>query len=542
VLSDFLFSGDQYSRQLELWSLREDVDVELDGDQALLQTPWGWFRLKKLGAMAREALRRMTFGPISLENAVSSRLKEAADSDGLACAVRDELKQLHTLLDRLQHLVVRSLAVEDADQPLLSVVPMTRRAVFRLPMGELPPARLSRFASLRMEGDELVLESPLSLHRVVLHRREAAWVASSLYRPSTSTDLAKHLGIPEALATQVLRYLVGSGMVVLAEHETCDVPPPDFRVDDLPMPVFAEDTDEALATWSNLDLLYHSRSRSGRHDGPFGATYSHAETIPPEPLLKPVPDGACTLLERPSLDDVRAHDISLTQALETRRSIREYADAPTLRQLGELLYRSARVRALLSPPGRQCGPTATSRPYPSPGSTYSLEIYITVRPGGTIREGIHYYDPCRHALVHVGEFGKEAEELLAGAQHGAGLDGPPPLLITMTARFRRMSWKYSGMWYSALLKEVGVLQQTLYLVSTAMGLAPCALGSGDCEVSARAFGLDWRSESSVGEFIVGSRPQRNAVTCDRRVKALGRTHPAVHPVNDPDWAYEISRA
>ena len=43
------------------------------------------------------------------------------------------------------------------------------------------------------------------------------------------------------------------------------------------------------------------------------------------------------------------------------------------------------------------------------------------------------------------------------------------------------------------------------VLATAMGLAPCALGSGDADVAARAFGLDWAHESSVGEFLVGSR-------------------------------------
>jgi hypothetical protein len=47
--------------------------------------------------------------------------------------------------------------------------------------------------------------------------------------------------------------------------------------------------------------------------------------------------------------------------------------------------------------------------------------------------------------------------------------------------------------------------QTLYLVATSMGLAPCALGSGDADRAARAFGLDWLVESSVGELALGSR-------------------------------------
>ena len=70
-----------------------------------------------------------------------------------------------------------------------------------------------------------------------------------------------------------------------------------------------------------------------------------------------------------------------------------------------------------------------------------------------------------------------------------------------------MNWKYEGVAYALILKHVGVLYQTFYLVATAMGLAPCGLGGGDSDLFARAAGLDYASETSVGEFIVGSRPE-----------------------------------
>ena len=58
--------------------------------------------------------------------------------------------------------------------------------------------------------------------------------------------------------------------------------------------------------------------------------------------------------------------------------------------------------------------------------------------------------------------------------------------------------------YATTLKNVGVLYQTMYLVATAMGLAPCALGCGDSDAFARAAGADYYAEPSVGEFLLGS--------------------------------------
>ena len=45
------------------------------------------------------------------------------------------------------------------------------------------------------------------------------------------------------------------------------------------------------------------------------------------------------------------------------------------------------------------------------------------------------------------------------------------MLITIAARFQRVSWKYAAMAYVTILKHVGVVYQTMYLVATARGLA-----------------------------------------------------------------------
>ena len=78
----------------------------------------------------------------------------------------------------------------------------------------------------------------------------------------------------------------------------------------------------------------------------------------------------------------------------------------------------------------------------------------------------------------------------------------PDLLITLTARFQRVAWKYQSLAYALILKNVGVVYQQMYLVATALGLAPCALGTGDTQVFARASGLAYAKESSVGEFAL----------------------------------------
>ena len=59
--------------------------------------------------------------------------------------------------------------------------------------------------------------------------------------------------------------------------------------------------------------------------------------------------------------------------------------------------------------------------------------------------------------------------------------------------------------YALLLKDLGVILQSLYLVATSMGLAGCAQGGGDSLLFSNLIGCDDLVESSIGEFALGSR-------------------------------------
>jgi len=68
-------------------------------------------------------------------------------------------------------------------------------------------------------------------------------------------------------------------------------------------------------------------------------------------------------------------------------------------------------------------------------------------------------------------------------------------------------WKYAGIPYALALKDVGGLMQTFYLVAEGMGLAPCAIGSGDSDAFAALTGTNYWEETLVGEFTLGSRAE-----------------------------------
>jgi SagB-type dehydrogenase family enzyme len=148
------------------------------------------------------------------------------------------------------------------------------------------------------------------------------------------------------------------------------------------------------------------------------------------------------------------------------------------------------------------------RPYPAAGGLYELELYVVSNACEDLAPGLYLHEPQKHQLKKISTPTTYTEALLMDASRGTTVAREKiQILIIIAARFQRLSWKYSSMAYAATLKNVGVIFQTMYLVATAMGLAPCAIGSGNSDVFAHALGAGYCEESSVGEFLLGSRPQ-----------------------------------
>jgi SagB-type dehydrogenase family enzyme len=357
---------------------------------------------------------------------------------------------------------------------------------------------LSRFAYTRRQEAETVLESPLAHARIVVHDSRVAAFLHVLAQPGRARDLAARCPLlsPEAV-THLLTLLVNADVLVkLTDRGTS-----------------SEDEDAALQTWEFHDLLFHARSRNGRHDQPVGGTFRFMGHLAAPPALKTVRSGQAVDLYRPDMARLKCEDPPFAKVQEMRASIRSYGARPLhARQLGEFLYRVARVTEhreieAESPQGPVQMEMAL-RPYPGGGALHELELYVTVNACEGLAPGLYHYDPLGHRLALLCERTADVEALLRFASFSSTV--PPEqlqVLLVLAARFPRMAWKYASVAYALILKDVGIVFQTMYLAATAMGLAPCALGGGDADLFARAAGIDYYAETSVGEFLLGSHPR-----------------------------------
>jgi SagB-type dehydrogenase family enzyme len=242
----------------------------------------------------------------------------------------------------------------------------------------------------------------------------------------------------------------------------------------------------------------------GRHQGGYGGTFPFRGRSEPAPVMKPAMSDQIVELETSDIERLRQDDRSFTAVNEDRRTIRCYGHPPLhRRQLGEFLYRVARERSTDAIETMQHG----SRPYPGGGALYELEIYLSVAACDGLPAGLYHYRPAEHRLSRLPARPELVAALLRKAAQTS--ETVPQVLLSITARFPRVFWKYESMAYALILKDVGVLYQTMYLAAEAMGLGACALGGGDSDLFAAASGVDYYAESSVGEFLIGSREEKN---------------------------------
>lgn len=352
---------------------------------------------------------------------------------------------------------------------------------------------LSRFAYQHQYEGAMVLESPLSKFRITLLDWRASAILNLLAQPQSLGTLNTFPDLSPEIIQQFLHLLWTTNFLTTE-----------------PEPL-------SLQVWEFHNLLFHSRSRLGRHNYPTADIEKFIDKLPQFPVVKPPMSDKIVPLPRPNLHVVIQGDFTLTEAIEARKSIREYDDTHpiTLEQLSELLYRTARVKEIyrledkLDEVEYDFG-EMSNRPYPCGGAMYELEIYPVVRHCEGLETGIYHYEPVNHQLEKIADNNSHVAALIKDAHRSSGEQGMPQVLLVITARFGRLFWKYRSLAYALVLKHVGVLYQNLYLVATNMGLAPCSLGGGDSDRFAVATGLDYIEESSVGEFILGSLPNPNS--------------------------------
>jgi SagB-type dehydrogenase family enzyme len=363
-------------------------------------------------------------------------------------------------------------------------------------LGNADALVLSRFAYMRRRGAEMVLESPRASALFKICDPTIATAIAILSTPQQIKQLRRREGFP--------------GVELLALLLDCQIL---FKVAAGESGLRMAEGDHSLVLWDFHDLLFHTRSTEGRHANPLGGVYPYVGVISPPPAVRPSWPGKKMDLRRFSAAHPKAIS-PVAELLRKRHSTRSFDDQRpiTLAELSQFLDGTARVLSTSNTKLDLDDGGHTVRPYPSAGAAYELELYLAVNLCEELARGFYHYDAEAHVLAPIGVPTNELEALLAGAKYAMGAPAAPQILITIAARFGRISWKYSSIAYALILKDVGVLTQTLYLVATDMGLNGCAIGIENIDLFATMTGVEFHIEGPVGQFAIGrgGKPEASA--------------------------------
>jgi SagB-type dehydrogenase family enzyme len=358
-------------------------------------------------------------------------------------------------------------------------------------LGEAETVVLSRFAYLRRRGNEMVLESPRADALFKICDPKIATVIATLSMPQKISRLRRQDDFP---GSELLALLVDCQILFKVDAANSDG-------------LRRAEGDDNLVLWDFHDLLLHARSTEGRQANPLGGLYPHVGAISPPPAVRQRWPGK--IIDLRKLSAAPSHTNSpVAKLLRERHSTRDFDDQQpiTLAELSRFLDSTARIQSRWkSGLDFDDGPLIeyAARPYPSGGSAYELELYLTVANCEGLARGFYHYDADRHALVPIAARAHELEAMLTAAEFAMDAPAPPQILITIAARFGRVSWKYSSIAYALILKDVGVLIQTFYMMATDMALGGCAIGTTNIDLFAKITGIEFHVEGPVGQFAIG---------------------------------------
>ena len=405
-------------------------------------------------------------------------IADGATEDRLLAIAGEGVASLYHLLARLTARHLLEVTADLAGHTICRLLPRSRS--FQLPPGvDVPPrVTLDRFAYLRAGTRGAILQAPHASCDIVAEAPIAGALIVRLAAAAVTSD-DQHDPVERALLT----LLVALGF---ARDADASEPP-------------------ARRTWEFHDRLFHSATQLHDDGVARGATFRFRNALPSPPALRPRHDGTDIVLPEPRCAET-ATGHTLRQIMQARRSRRDVdGTGLTVADLGEVLDRVARMTAVSS--SRDGMPESLRRPIPSAGALQALEFYLATDGCAGLPAGFFHYRGDTHGLTRLPGGDDAAATLLEQCARAWDQPGrPPPVLVVLAVRLPRLAWKYEGIAYRLALLDAGVALQSLYLVTTDLGLAGAAVGAGDPDLFAQASGTDPWEETCIAAFGLG-RPR-----------------------------------
>ncbi len=207
------------------------------------------------------------------------------------------------------------------------------------------------------------------------------------------------------------------------------------------------------------------------------------------PLYKNYPGAKKISLPKP---DYRG--MVLEEAIEKRRSVREYSSRPLeLSQVSQILFAAQGLTG-----GLHGKPV---RAAPSAGALYPVEVYVIVNNVDGLQKGIYHYSVLEHALelIKPGDF--RSAIISAGLKQE--MLGDSGVTFVLSAIFDRIRHKYGERGFRYVYMECGHVSQNISLQAVSLGLGSVSVGAFLDHKINELIGVDGKREAVIYLHSVG---------------------------------------
>ena len=216
----------------------------------------------------------------------------------------------------------------------------------------------------------------------------------------------------------------------------------------------------------------------------------------PQPDLELKYDPDAVLIDLPVVENIKVKSLDLKVAIESRKSLRKYADKKlSIEELSYLLWCTQGVKQITSRP-------ATIRTVPSAGARHAFETYLLINKVEGIKSGLYRYIASSHKLMEVNLESNIVKKISDSCLRQDFINNSAVTFI-WSADLYRMKWRYGERGYRYLHLDAGHVCQNLYLSSQTMNSGVCAIAAFDDDEINSLLNLDGENQFVVYVATVG---------------------------------------
>lgn len=210
----------------------------------------------------------------------------------------------------------------------------------------------------------------------------------------------------------------------------------------------------------------------------------------PKPAFEQNPVGALDTIALPAADPAAFPVMDVVEAIQNRKSVREYSQATmSMKELSLLLWCTQGIKRVI--------PSIVAlRNVPSAGARNAFETFVLINCIEGLESGLYKYVALSHALLRL-ESSESLAETFALACDEQEHVKDSNVTFFWTAVPDRMTWSYADRSYRYLFIDAGHVCQNLYLAAEKLNLGVCAIGHFDDDRLNSMLKID-----GVGQFTI----------------------------------------